>query len=69
MTHLPHFLPASAFMLFFLTIFFSHSESLQSLKETVEAQNLAISDLEESLDLIQKSLDNMTESDCTEPEK
>lgn len=47
----------------------SQSEALQSLKEIVEAQNLAISDLEESLDLIQKSLDNMTESDCTEPEK
>lgn len=47
----------------------SQAEELQSLKESVEAQNIAISGLEESLDSIQQSLDNMSESENTESEK
>lgn len=46
----------------------SQAEVLQSLKENVEAQNTAISDLEESLDSIQQSLDSMSESENTETE-
>lgn len=46
----------------------SQAEELQSLKESVEAQNTAISDLEESLDSIQQSLDNTSESENTESE-
>lgn len=46
----------------------SQAEVLQSLKESVEAQNTAISDLEESVDLLQQSLDNTSESENTEAE-
>lgn len=46
----------------------SQAEFLQSLKESVEAQNTAISGLEESLDSIQQSLDSMSESENTESE-
>lgn len=46
----------------------SQAKFLQSLKESVEVQNSAISDLEESLDLIQQSLDNMSEPGNTESE-
>lgn len=46
----------------------SQVKFLQSMKESVEAQSFAISDLEESLDSIQQSLDNMNGSDNTESE-
>ena len=41
------------------------SDSLQSLKETVEEQHSALSSLEESVDLLQKKIDNMNESGNT----
>ena len=48
--------------------FSSQAEALQSLKETVEAQNTAISDLGESLDSIQQLTDNMKSSENTASE-
>lgn len=47
----------------------SESESLQSLKKEVEEQNLHLSKIEKSLDLIEKSLDNSALSGNTESEK